>query len=156
MRNRLLLPAAIVLMSTLPAGAAEVSAFLAVAKPGENWAGGAGGAFGITLLQALQFEAEGARMPGEIPDQSQWSLVGSALLAPSFGRLIPYAGLGVGGYWQKELGRNDTGIVRNVVLGVKLKLGLALVKAEYRKVSLPEEALVEMRHRFSVGAGVSF
>ena len=59
----------LLLLPSLPARAAELTAFLAVAKPGENWAGGAGGAFGINFLQVLHFEAEVAHLPGEILDQ---------------------------------------------------------------------------------------
>ncbi len=138
------------------AQAAEVTAFLAIARPGDAWAGGAGGAFGVTLFKILHFEAEGARVLGEIQEQSQLSAVGSALVAPAFGRIVPYAGLGVGGYRQTDRGRSDNGIVRNFVLGVKVNLGLLLVKGEYRKITLPEEALLPMTERFSVGAGIGF
>lgn len=144
------------LFGSSAAQAAELTAFLAVAKPGERWAGGAGGAFGVTFFKILHLEAEAARLPGEILDQSQWSVVGSALVAPAFGRLVPYGGLGVGGYRQTDRGRSDTGVIRNLVLGVKLNLGLVLVKGEYRKLTLPAEALLPMTDRFSVGAGISF
>ncbi len=156
MRSKRLALALALLLACFPAGAAELTGFLAVARPGETWAGGAGAAFGISFLQVLHFEAEVARMPGEIEDQSQWSAVGSALVAPSIGRLVPYAGLGVGGYRQKDRGLSDTGVVRNLVLGVKVKAALLVVKAEYRRISLPDEALLDMDHRFSVGAGISF
>jgi hypothetical protein len=146
----------LLLLPSVPARAAELTAFLAVAKPDANWAGGAGGAFGINFLQVLHFEAEVAHLPGEILDQGQWTVVGSAFVAPSIGRLVPYAGLGVGGYRQTFLDTSDTGVVRNFVVGVKVKLGLVLVKGEYRKISLPDEAPIEMHDRFSVGAGVSF
>jgi hypothetical protein len=144
------------LLGSSTARAAELTAFLAVAKPGERWAGGAGGAFGVTFFKLVHFEAEVAHLPGEILDQGQWSAVGSALLAPAFGRIVPYAGLGVGGYRQTDRGQSDNGVVRNLVLGVKLNFGLVLVKGEYRKITLPEEALLPMTDRFSVGAGISF
>lgn len=156
MRPTRLATCLLLLLPCLPAGAAELTGFLAVARPGENWAGGAGAAFGIGFLQVLHFEAEVARMPGELEEQSQWSGVGSAFVAPSIGRLVPYAGLGVGVYRQKDRGLSDTGVVRNLVLGVKLKAALLVVKGEYRRISLPDDALIDMDHRFSVGAGISF
>ena len=66
------------LFSSSTAHAAELTGFLAVAQPGERWAGGAGGAFGMTFFKLVHFEAEVAHLPGEILDQSQWSAVGSA------------------------------------------------------------------------------
>lgn len=148
--------ACLTLFGSSAAQAAELTAFLAVAKPGERWAGGAGGGFGVTFFKLFHFEAEVAHLPGELQDQSQWSAVGSALVAPAFGRLVPYAGLGVGGYRQTDRGASDNGVVRNFVLGIKLNLGLVLVKGEYRKITLPEAALLPMTDRFSVGAGISF
>jgi hypothetical protein len=150
---------ALALLALAPAAAAsaaDVSAFLAVAKPGENWAGGAGAAFGIGFFQVLRFEAEYAHMPGEFQDERQDSLVGSAMVAPSFGRLQPYVGLGIGGYWQDDNGRDDTGVEHNFIAGLRLKLGLVFLKGEYRKISLPDDALIEMNDRFSVGAGIQF
>ena len=78
------------------------------------------------------------------------------MIAPSFGRFVPYAGLGVGGYWQTRNGLDDTGIERNFIAGLKIKLGLVFLKGEYRRISLPDDALIEMNDRFSVGAGLSF
>lgn len=145
------------LLPALPGRAADISAFIATAEPGERWGGGFGAAFGITFFQILHLEAEGAHISGELTEQSHDSLMGSAMIAPSFGRLVPYAGVGVGGYWQKYPGRDDdTGLERNFVAGLKVKLGLVFLKGEYRHISLPEERLIDYEHRFSVGAGISF
>src|SRR6185295_5446635 len=93
---RLLLLVALAALPSVSASAIDVSAFLAVAEPGQNWAGGAGGALGIGLFKILHFEAEYAHLPGEFAERSHNSLIGSAVVAPSIGRFVPYAGLGVG------------------------------------------------------------
>ena len=47
-------------------------------------------------------------------------------------------------------------MLRCFVVGLKLKLGLALVKGEYRRITLSGEPLLPMDRRISFGAGVSF
>lgn len=140
-----------------PAAASEITAFVAIAKPDEVWAGGAGAAFSLSFFSIVHFEGELARQPGELEDASMYTLTGSALVAPPIGKLVPYAGLGVGGFRQEVGARSDTGTLHALIAGLKLKLGpIFVVKGEYRRIDLSGEPLLEIEHRFSVGAGLSF
>jgi hypothetical protein len=138
------------------AQALELSAFVSTASPSENWARGYGGALGSTWFKVVTFEGEVARQAGDAVDSSMTSFTGSALLAPPVGRLVPYGGLGVGLFRQSLGSRTDTGTLHALVLGAKLKLGLLLLKAEYRRIDVSGDPLLEINHRFSAGAGVSF
>jgi hypothetical protein len=139
------------------ARAAELTAFLSVGTPSERWAGGGGGAFAIGLFHIASFEAEGAIMPGEINDQKMLSLTGSAFLAPSFGKLVPYVGIGVGVARQETALGSDDSTIHTFAIGLKFHLApLILIKGEYRKIGLPDDALIPFDSRYSLGAGVSF
>jgi hypothetical protein len=138
------------------AEALELSGFLASASPGETWARGYGGALGSTWFKVVTFEGEVARQGGEAADSSMTSFTGSALLAPPIGRLVPYGGLGVGLFRQALGSRTDTGTLHALILGAKLKLGLLVLKAEYRRIDVSGDPLLEINHRLSAGAGVSF
>jgi hypothetical protein len=139
------------------ARAAEATAFLALATPGDRWAGGGGAAFAIGFFQVLSFEAEGAYIPGELQGQKLLSLTGSAFLAPSFGKLTPFVGFGRGIAREETPLASDDSSIHSFSLGAKLHVApLILIKAEYRKITLPEDALIPMDHRYSLGAGISF
>lgn len=138
--------------------AAEVTGFLSLATPGDKWAGGGGGAFAIGFFHVVSFEAEGAYMPGERAGEKMRSLTGSAFLAPSLGKLVPYVGLGVGVARQENASRKtDDSVIRSFALGAKYHIApLVLIKAEYRKLSLPDDTLIPFDNRYSLGAGISF
>ena len=145
------------LLAARPAAASEITAFVAIAKPDEVWAGGAGGAFSLSLFSIVHFEGELARLPSELEDASMYTLTGSVLVAPPIGRLVPYGGLGVGGFRQELGTRSDTGTLHALIAGLKLKLGpIFVIKGEYRRIDLSGEPLLDIEHRFSVGAGLSF
>jgi hypothetical protein len=156
-RRAAVLLASLLVLTAPRAGATEITAFVAIAKPGEIWSTGVGGAFSISLLSILHFEGELARQPGDLEDASMYTLTGSALVAPPIGRLVPYAGLGVGAFRQ-ELGTlSDTGTLHVLIAGLKFKAApIFLVKAEYRRIDLSGEPLLEIEHRLSIGAGLSF
>ena len=85
------------------------------------------------------------------------SFMGSALLAPPVGIFTPYGGLGIGLFRQSLGTLSDTGVVRALVLGVKVKVGpVVVVKGEYRRLTLSGNPLLEMTHRISAGAGIAF
>ena len=139
-----------------PAEAGDVTAFVAFASPKESWGHGYGAALSSTWFAVLNFEGEAARIPGERPEDTMTSFTGSALLAPPVGFLTPYGGLGVGLFRQSVGTNHDTGVLRCLVLGVKVKAGLVVVKGEFRKIDLSGEPLIAMDKRFSLGAGISF
>lgn len=145
------------LLAAGSARASEITAFVSKATPDANWAAGVGGAFSISFFSIVHFEGELARQSGELPDTSMYSLTGSALLAPPTDKFVPYAGLGVGVFRQKDRTRSDNGTHSALIAGLKLKLGpIFVVKGEYRRFSLSGEPLFKYENRFSVGAGLSF
>jgi hypothetical protein len=145
------------LLTSASAGASEITVFVSKASPDDEWASGFGGAFSISFFSIVHFEGELARQAGELPEQSMYSLTGGVLLAPPTGRIVPYAGIGVGAFRQ-ELGTlSDHGTHSALMLGLKMKLGpIFVVKGEYRRFSLSGVPLLEFNNRFSVGAGLSF
>ena len=146
-----------VLAPARPAAAGDVTAFVALPSPTDTWGRGYGAAISSTWFKVLNFEGEGARLPGDAPDASMTSFMGSALLAPPVGFVTPYGGLAIGLFRQSLGPLNDTGVVRALVLGVKVKVGpVAVIKGEYRRLELSGDPLLEMTHRFSVGAGIAF
>jgi hypothetical protein len=136
--------------------AGDVTAFVAVASPTDNWSRGYGAALSSTWFQVLSFEGEAARIPGERTDTTMTTFTGSALLAPPIGFLVPYGGVGVGVFRQTVGGDNDTGTLRAFILGAKVKVGLLVLKGEYRNLQLSGEPLLAMDRRISAGAGISF
>ena len=139
-----------------PAAAGDVTAFVTIPSPTNVWDRGYGAALTTTWFGVVALEGEAARIRGDLGDSSMSSFTGSALLAPPLGPLVPYGGLGIGFFRQSVGDRSDTGVVRCFVAGLKLKLGLAVVKGEYRRISLSGEPLLPMDKRFSFGAGISF
>jgi hypothetical protein len=139
-----------------PAEAGDVTAFVTLPSPSDVWDRGYGAALTTTWFSAVALEGEAARIRGDLGDSSMSSFTGSALLAPPLGPLVPYGGIGIGFFRQSVGEQSDTGVVRCFVAGLKLKLGLAVVKGEYRRISLSGEPLLPMDRRFSFGAGISF
>ena len=147
----------LVLAPARPSAAGDVTAFVALPSPTDTWGLGYGAAISSTWFKVLNFEAEGARLPGDSPDASMTSFMGSALVAPPVGFLTPYGGLSIGLFRQTLGTLSDTGVVRALVLGVKVKVGPVLVvKGEYRRLQLSWNPLLEMTNRFSAGAGIAF
>jgi len=145
------------LASARPAAAGDVTVFVAFPYPTDTWGRGYGAAISSTWFKILNFEGEGARLPGDTNDASMTSFMGSALLAPPVGIFTPYGGLGIGLFRQSLGTLSDTGVVRALVLGVKVKVGpVVVVKGEYRRLTLSGNPLLEMTHRISAGAGIAF
>jgi hypothetical protein len=154
---RVLPLAALTLLSAAArASAGDVTVFATYPSPSEPWNRGYGATLSTSWFQAINLEGEAARIPGALGDSNMSSFTGSALLAPPLGPIVPYGGFGIGLYQQTVGDDSDTGVLRCFVLGAKLKLGLAVLKGEYRRITLPDDALIEMDHRYSFGAGVSF
>lgn len=140
-----------------PARAAELAAFVSGASPSELWGSGYGGSLGITLFTVLGLELEGAKQGGQTAASDMWSVSGRAYVSPTLGRLVPYVGLSTGFYRQSLGTRHDTGSLSGVFVGLKVKFPLGvLVKAEYQRVRLPDEALIKMDGRYLGGVGFSF
>jgi hypothetical protein len=152
-----LLVLAACLLAAPAASAGEITAFLSKATPDDVWAAGVGGAVSVSFFSVLSFEGEIARQSAEIEGHKLYSITGSVLVAPPTGRLVPYAGLGFGGFRQETGELSDNGTLSALIAGLKLKLGpVFLIKGEYRRIALSGEPLFEMDSRYSVGAGLSF
>jgi hypothetical protein len=157
--RRSLLVAALTLAagSARPALAGDVIVFATFPSPTENWERGYGAALSSTWFRVLTFEGEAARVPGETSDRGMTSFTASALLSPPIGGLIPYGGLGVGLFRQTLGEDSDTGRLRALVLGVKLRVkDLLVVKGEYRRLELSGDPFFAMDSRVSFGAGIAF
>ena len=146
-----------VLVSAAPAGAGDVTAFVAIPRPSDRWNPGFGAALSSTWFNVVSFEGEAARIPGETTDTGMSSFTASALLSPPVGVLTPYGGVGVGLFRQNVGSDSDIGRLRAWIVGAKVKLGgLIVLKAEYRRLELSGTPLIDMNSRISAGAGLSF
>jgi len=138
------------------AAAGDAMVFAAWPSPADAWARGYGASLSSTWFQVVSFEAEAARIPGETPDGNMTSFTGSVLLAPPIAFLTPYGGLGIGLFRQTLGTESDTGTLKAFILGAKVKLGLVVIKGEYRRITLSGTPLLSMTARISAGAGISF
>jgi hypothetical protein len=140
-----------------PAAPAELVAFVAGASPGAEWQTGYGGMFTITLFNIVHGDLEGAYQGSERIDTKLLSLHAKAYIGPTFGRIVPYAGLGAGVYYEGLESGHDRGSFGSVFVGAKLKFPMGLVvRAEGQWLQLPTGVRVDMTRRFLVGAGLSF
>jgi hypothetical protein len=138
------------------ARAGDITAFVALPAPTETWGRGYGATLSSTWFQAINLEGEAARLPGDRTDAAMTSFTAAALLAPPIGVLTPYGGVGVGVFRQTLGSVSDTGTLKAFILGAKVKLGLVVIKGEYRKITLSGTPLLDMTARLSAGAGISF
>ena len=136
--------------------AGDITVFVAKARPGELWADGYGAALGSTWFRLVTFEAEVARLPGERPETGMTSFTGAALLSPPLPIVTPYGGVGVGLFRQTVGASNDHGTLKAFILGAKMTFGLAVVRADYRKLQLSGPPPIEIDSRLSAGVGISF
>jgi hypothetical protein len=158
-RRRLVRALAVAFVAACPtvARAGDITVFATFPSPSENWTRGYGAALSSTWFRVITFEGEAARVPGETSDVGMTSFTASALLSPPIGGLIPYGGLGVGIFRQTLGSEADTGRLRALVLGVKLRVqDLLVLRAEYRRLELSGDPLLAMDNRISVGAGIAF
>jgi len=136
--------------------AGDITAFVALPAPTDTWGRGYGATLSSTWFQAVSLEGEAARLPGERTDAAMTSFTAAALLAPPIGVLTPYGGVGVGLFRQTLGPESDTGTLKAFILGAKVKLGLVVLKGEYRRITLSGTPLLNMTARISAGAGISF
>jgi hypothetical protein len=138
------------------AQAGDVTIFAARATPSEFWGTAYGASLSSTWFKVINLEAEAARNPGKLPEEIMTTFTGSAFLALPLGRLVPYGGPGIGFFRQSRSDRSDNGIVRSFALGAKLKLGLIVLRGEWRRINLSGEPLIEIDSRIAAGVGIDF
>jgi len=143
-------------MAAVPAHAGDVTIFAARSTPGENWGTAYGAALSSTWFRVINLEAEAARNPGRAPEEIMTTFTGSAFLALPLGRLVPYGGPGIGFFRQSRSDRSDTGWVKSFAVGAKLKLGVILLRGEWRRINLSGVTLLEIDSRIAAGVGIDF
>lgn len=156
LRHRLLSFSLAALALAPGAAALEATVFLSRPSPSETWKTGVGGAITSSWFHLLDLEGEAAKQPLESGDGNLVTFSASALLAPPLGRVTPYGGLGVGLFRQSLGSSSDTGTLHCLVLGVKVKLGLLVLKGDFRDYNQSGTPLAVLDKRFSLGGGVSF
>jgi hypothetical protein len=154
---RTLAIAAALLALSGPARAAEITVFAAGGGPGEAWKRGWGGAFTITFFDLVHGELEGMKLGSDVPETSLVSGTAKAYFGPTFGRLVPYLGLGAGVYhWGLEA-NDENSSFSEVIAGLKVKLPLGIVlRGEFQWVSIGDDTVIALDHRVIVGAGLRF
>ena len=138
------------------ARAGEVAVFVGEPSPGEEFGKAYGGSFSATFFRLVALEAEVARYPGILDEQGMTSFSTSAFLAPTIGFLTPYGGFGVGAFRQTLGPNDDNGTLTLFALGLKVRLGIVVLRAEYRTLGLSGEPLFPVEKRYSLGAGIDF
>jgi hypothetical protein len=143
-------------MAARHARAGDVTIFAARPTPSENWGTAYGASLSSTWFRVINLEAEAARHPGQLPEEIMTTFTGSAFLALPLGRLVPYGGPGVGFFRQSRSDRSDTGFVKSFAVGAKLKLGVILLRGEWRRINLSGVPLLEIDSRIAAGVGIDF
>jgi hypothetical protein len=151
------LAAALAALPARDAGAAEISVLVGNGSPSAAWGTLWGGMLTITLFNIVHGEVEGAKQAGALEGTSLYTASAKAYLGPTFGRLVPYAGLGAGVYHQSLPVDDDQGTTGLLFAGVKLKFPFGLVlRGEYQWVDMPEAAPVQLDNRYFFAVGLSF
>jgi hypothetical protein len=144
------------LLSSAPARAGELGAFLTLPTPTMNWNTGFGFHAAIFSLPFLQAGGEFARMKGEDALVTIETYTAQVELNPPSVKISPFAGLGVGAYRQKYGAQSDWGRVNSVFGGVRVPIGAARLRAEFRKIGLSGTPRVNVDKRFSLGISFRF
>jgi opacity protein-like surface antigen len=139
------------------ARAAEISVLVGGASPDTTWGTCWGGILTITLFGIVHGDVEGTRLSGALEGTSLYTASAKAYLGPSFGRFVPYGGIGAGVYHQSLPVDDDQGTTGLLFVGAKLKFPIGLVlRAEYQWIDLPEAAPLQLDDRYFIAVGLSF
>ncbi len=139
-----------------PSRAGEIGAFLTLPTPTKDWKTGFGFHAALISLPFLQAGGEFARMSGEDPLVSIGTYTAQVEVNPPSVKISPFAGLGVGAYRQKFGSDSDWGSVIAIFGGVRVPIGVARLRAEFRKTSLSGTPRVNIDKRFSLGVSFKF
>ena len=148
--------ALLVSLFAAPSGASEIGAFLTFPTPTKDWKTGFGFHAALISLPFLQAGGEFARMSGEVPLTSIETYTAQVELNPPTPKISPFIGLGLGAYRQKFGETSDWGSVNAIFGGVRVPVGVARVRAEFRKTSLSGTPRVNVDKRFSLGVCFKF
>ncbi|MEO8501688.1 MAG: hypothetical protein ABI565_12285 [Vicinamibacteria bacterium] len=151
MMRRLIPILALTLLTASAARAGEVGAFLTLPTPRVDWKTGFGFHAAVISLPFLQAGGEFARMSGKDPLVSISTYTAQVELNPPSLKVSPFIGLGIGAYRQKYGTNSDWGTVNAIFGGIRIPIGAARLRAEFRKVSLSGTPRVNVDKRFSLG-----
>lgn len=149
---------ALLMMSLFAArsGASEIGAFLTFPTPTKDWKTGFGFHAALISLPFLQAGGEFARMKGEDPLVSIETYTAQVEVNPPSIKVSPFVGLGIGAYRQKFGDTSDWGSVNSIFGGVRVPIGVARLRAEFRKTSLSGTPRVNVDKRISLGVSFKF
>ncbi len=153
-----ILPAAVVafLLLAPSSRAGEIGAFLTVPTPTLDWKAGFGVHAAVFSLPFLQAGGEFARVKGENPQVSIETYTAQVEVNPPSLVISPFVGIGVGAYRQKDAASSDWGSLNAIFGGLKVPIGPAQVRAEFRKIGLSGAPRVNVDKRFSLGVSLGF
>src|SRR5262245_24915833 len=136
--------------------AGDVTAFVTLPSPDVSWSRGYGAALTTSFFGVTALEFEAARVPLDTNTGTMTSFTANALVQLPIAALVPYFGVGFGVYRQSIADLGETSTVGTFVVGAKLKLGLLVVRGDYRRLNLHGDPLLPMDSRVTFGAGISF
>ena len=152
-----LVAVALAVLSVAPqSNAGEIGAFLTLPTPTKDWNKGFGFHAAVISLPFLQAGGEFARMKGEDPLVSLETYTAQVELNPPSIKISPFVGLGVGAYRQKFGSQSDWGSLNAIFGGVRVPIGVARLRAEFRKTGLSGNPRVNVDKRFSLGVSFRF
>ena len=138
------------------ASAGEVGAFLTAPTPSKDWKTGFGFHAAVISLPFLQAGGEFARIKGENPLNTIETYTAQVEFSPPTLKIAPFVGVGVGAYRKKNGTDADWGSLNAIFGGVRVPIGAANLRGEFRKTSLSGAPRPNMDKRFSVGVSLRF
>ena len=155
--RRTLGPVVFALLMLAPrADAGEFGAFLTWPTPTANWGTGFGFHAAFISLPFLQAGGEWARMGGQNSVISISTYTAQAEFNPPGLKIQPFVGVGFGGYRQGNGSESDWGTLTTLFGGLRVPIGAAKLRAEFRKVSLSGTPELNVDKRFSLGVSFRF
>lgn len=156
MKRSVLLAAVLSALFSSSAAAGELGAFLTWPTPTDAWKTGFGFHAAIISLPFLQAGGEWARMSGEDSLLSISTYTAQAELNPPGLKVSPFIGVGAGAYHQNDGKQGDWGTLTTIFGGLRVPIGAARLRAEFRKVSLSGTPRLNIDKRFSLGVSFRF
>jgi hypothetical protein len=155
--RRRVVPLIFTLLAVAPAAqAGELGAFLTWPTPTESWGTGFGFHAAIISLPFLQGGGEWARMSSENSVISLSTYTAQAELNPPGLKVQPFVGVGFGAYREAEGNASDWGTLTTVFGGLRIPIGAAKLRGEFRKASLSGTPKLNLDKRFSLGVSFRF
>ncbi|MBX7184418.1 MAG: hypothetical protein K1Y01_04655 [Vicinamibacteria bacterium] len=156
MKGKLLSAALVMTVLSGSADAGELGVFLTLPTPTETWKTGFGFHAAVISLPFLQAGGEWARVSGENSLLSISTYTAQAEFNPPSLKVSPFVGVGAGAYHQNNGSNSDWGTLTAIFGGLRVPIGVAKLRAEFRKVSLSGTPRANIDKRFSLGVSFRF